>query len=63
MDEKKKIIYVLSRNTQSTGPPPHHSSLCAGRNGFVNFIDLKTFTLTTKKYELSVDPYFINPRP
>lgn len=62
-DEKKKILYVLSRNTQSTGPPSHHTSVCAGRNGFVNFIDMKTFTLMNMKYEMSVDPYFINPRP
>jgi len=63
VDESKKLLYVLSRNTTSKGPAPHHSSLCAGRNGFVNFIDLKTFTLLNKKYELSVDPYFIFARP
>lgn len=63
VDEKKKLLYVLSRNVQSNGPAPHHSSLCAGRNGYVNFINLNTFTVTNKKYELSVDPYFISVRP
>lgn len=63
VDETKKMIYVLSRNIQSNGPAPHHTSQCAGRNGFINFIDLYSFSLTNKKYELSVDPYFIYARP
>ena len=63
VDEKKKLLYVLSRNVQTNGPAPHHSSLCAGRNGFVNFINLNTFTVLSKKYEMSVDPYFISARP
>ena len=62
IDENKKLIYVLSRNLQSNGPLPHHTSVCGGRNGFVNFINLNAFTLLNKKYELSVDPYFIAPR-
>jgi DNA-binding beta-propeller fold protein YncE len=63
VDEKKKLLYVLSRNIQANGPAPHHSSICSGRNGFVNFIDLNTFKVQAKKYELSVDPYFIYARP
>ena len=63
VDESKKILYVLSRNILSKGPAPHHTSQCLGRNGFVNFIDLNTFTLLNKRYELSVDPYFIFARP
>lgn len=63
VEESKGLIYVLSRNQSSKGPPPHHSSQCAGKNGFMNFIDLQTFILLEKKYELSVDPYFICPQP
>jgi DNA-binding beta-propeller fold protein YncE len=63
IDESKKMLYVLSRNIQSTGPAPHHTSQCAGRNGFVNFVNLNTFSVLAKKYELSVDPYFIFARP
>jgi DNA-binding beta-propeller fold protein YncE len=63
VDESKKMLYVLSRNIQANGPPPHHTSQCAGRNGFVNFVDLNSFTVLKKKYELSVDPYFIFARP
>jgi DNA-binding beta-propeller fold protein YncE len=63
VDEKKKLIYVLSRNVQSSGPAPHHTAQCSGRNGFVSFIDLNTFKPVGKKYEMSVDPYFISIRP
>lgn len=63
VDESKKLLYVLSRNISVSGPLPHHTSQCNGRNGFVNFIDLNTFTVLSKQYELSVDPYFIFARP
>jgi DNA-binding beta-propeller fold protein YncE len=62
-DDSKNVLYVLSRNTLSKGPAPHHTSQCLGRNGFVNFIDLKTLFVLNKKYEMSVDPYFIYARP
>ncbi len=62
VDENKNLLYVLSRNILTSGPLPHHSSVC-GRNGFVNFIDLNTFTVLPKKYEMSSDPYFIFARP
>ena len=57
VDEANNLIYVASRNLLTAGPTPHHSSVCAGRNGFVNFIDLNTFTLKTRRTEISVDPY------
>ena len=63
VDENSQLIYVLSRNQSSKGPPAHHSSQCTGRNGFVNFIDLNSFKILDKKYELSVDPYFISIQP
>lgn len=63
VDETKNMLYVLSRNILSSGPIPHHTSQCNGKNGFVNFIDLNLFTLLPKQYELSVDPYFIFARP
>jgi YVTN family beta-propeller protein len=63
VDESKKMLYVLSRNISTNGPAPHHTSQCAGRNGFISFVDLNTFSVTGKKYELSVDPYFIFARP
>lgn len=63
VDETKKLLYVLSRNISSSGPPPHHTSQCQGKNGFVNFVDMNNFTVLSRRYELSVDPYFIYPRP
>jgi len=63
VDEKQKLLYVLSRNISSDGPTPHHTSQCNGRNGFLNFIDIPSFTVLAKRYELSVDPYFIFARP
>jgi YVTN family beta-propeller protein len=57
VDDTRNLIYVASRNLLTAGPPPHHSSACYGRNGFINFIDLGTFTLKTRKVEVSVDPY------
>ncbi len=63
IDETKKLLYVVSRNVQSNGPAPHHSSQCNGRNGFISFIDLPSYTVLQKRYELSVDPYFIFTRP
>ncbi|MEI8137703.1 MAG: YncE family protein [Bacteroidota bacterium] len=63
VDDTKKLLYVTSRNLQSNGPTPHHTSQCLGRNGFVNFVDLNSFTILSKRYELSVDPYFIYTRP
>ncbi len=63
VDESKKLLYVLSRNISASGPLPHHSSTCAGRNGFLNFVDLNNFKVLDRKIELSVDPYFIFARP
>lgn len=63
IDEGKKLMYVTSRNISTKGPLPHHTSQCLGRNGFVSFVDLSTFTVLPKRYELSVDPYFIYARP
>jgi YVTN family beta-propeller protein len=57
VDESRNLIYVASRNLLTAGPTPHHSAVCYGRNGFVSFIDLSTFTLKNKRIELSVDPY------
>jgi DNA-binding beta-propeller fold protein YncE len=63
VDDKKKTIYVASRNIVASGPAQHHTSICAGRNGFVNYIDINSFTVQKKKFELSVDPYYISLRP
>jgi len=62
VDESRKLVYVASRNLLTSGPPPHHTSVCYGRNGFVSFIDMNTFTLKPKRIEISVDPYSVAVR-
>lgn len=59
VDEANGLVYVASRNVLSSGPPPHHSSGCGGRNGFVSFISLNSFTLKSKRIEVSNDPYSV----
>ncbi len=63
VDENKQLLYVASRNIYASGPLPHHTSACGGRNGFMNFIDMKTLQVSSKKYELSSDTYFVFARP
>lgn len=58
VDEQSKRVYVTNRNVTQGGPSPHHSSLCAGKNGYVTTIDLNTLQLLPEfKAEVSVDPY------
>jgi len=62
IDEKNGWVIVASRNLDSNGPAPHHTSIC-GRNGFVNYFDIKTMTLLSKKTEVASDPYSISITP
>lgn len=64
VDDEKKLVYVINRNATKDGPAPHHSNECGGRNGNVSFIDLNTLNMlssgsSTKKVEISVDPYSV----
>lgn len=62
-DDENNMLWVVSRNLDATGPLPHHSAQCSGRNGFLNAVDLNRFIPETKRVELSVDPYFISIKP
>jgi DNA-binding beta-propeller fold protein YncE len=67
-DDSKNMVYVANRNATQDGPVPHHSSVCAGRNGYITFIDMNTLSLVKegvndKKVEVSVDPYSVSVRP
>ena len=58
--DKQDLLYIINRNISNTGPTPHHSSYCGGRNGYYQFIDMKTLKLIDgSKRELSTDPYSI----
>ena len=67
VDDDKNMVYVANRNKTNGGPAPHHTSECAGKNGYITFIDMNTITLlkagtSDKKIEVSVDPYEITVR-
>jgi len=63
VDDRNSIFYVYSRNVNPSGPAPHHSSDCAGRNGYYQVFDLNTLNLkTTKRFETIVDPYSADTR-
>jgi len=67
VDDDRKLVYVINRNATTDGPAPHHTGECGGRNGNVSFIDLTTLSLLTsgsssKKVEISVDPYSVSIR-
>ena len=58
VDEQDGLVYVPSRNANPTGPAPHHSSACGGRDGWYSVYDLNTLLpADNKRYELTVDPY------
>jgi DNA-binding beta-propeller fold protein YncE len=58
VDDKSGTLYVISRNEDRNGPPPHHSGPCSGRNGFYQVYNLHTLEpVNGKRYEISVDPY------
>ena len=62
LDETNGFVIVASRNILTNGPTPHHTGVC-GRNGFVNYFDINTMTLLTKKTEVASDPYSVTFRP
>ena len=45
VDDDNNMVYVSNRNINSNGPPPHHSTYCGGRNGYVSIIDINTLSL------------------
>ena len=62
LDETNGFVIVASRNTGVTGPVPHHTGVC-GRNGFVNYFNINTMQLLSKKTEVAADPYSVSIRP
>ncbi len=63
IDDQNGLIYIASRNLQTSGPAPHHTSVCGGRNGYYSIYDLNTFLPhDSKRYESTVDPYSADVR-
>lgn len=63
IDGTNNLLYVPSRNLTGTGVPPHHSSVCNGKNGFVTILQLPDMSIKKERIELSVDTYFAKVRP
>ena len=63
IDESRKLLYVPSRNLVGQGIPPHHSSVCTGKNGFISILKIPDMTIQKSRIELSVDTYFAKVRP
>lgn len=62
VDDRDGLFFVASRNANPNGPAPHHSSACAGRNGYYHVFDLNTFARLPKRYEVTVEPYSADTR-
>ena len=63
VDDQNGKVFIASRNVLSSGPAPHHTSQCGGRNGFYNVLDLNTLELiSNKRFEATVDPYSADVR-
>lgn len=62
VDDENGTFYVASRNASQDGPAPHHSSSCAGRNGYYHVFDLNSFQRLPKRYEVTVEPYSADVR-
>ncbi len=54
---------VVNSNVSSRGHEPHHTTGCAGRNGYVTFIDLETMELLPGRYEVAVYPTVVAGAP
>lgn len=60
VDAEARTVYVANRNVTTGGPAPHHSTACAGRNGYLTSIDIPTLTVNPDfKVEMSTDPYSV----
>lgn len=56
-DDASGLLIVTNRNTDITGPVPHHATYCEGRNGYVALIDLNTLAVIQGyKPEILADP-------
>lgn len=63
VDDRNGKLFVASRNVATSGPAPHHTSQCGGRNGYYNVYDINTLLpFTARRFESSVDPYSADVR-
>lgn len=61
VDDENNRVWVANRNITAGGWQPHHTTACAGNNGYVTLIDMNTLQLVEGwKTEVSVDPYCVS---
>lgn len=60
VDDANKLVVIANRNQSNDGPAPHHTTECAGRNGYITFFNLTTLQLLQKRIEVTVDPYYVS---
>ncbi len=61
VDDAKGLVYIINRNADATGAPPHHTT--CGRDGWLTTFDLRTLQKLPGDPELSGDPYNVAIRP
>lgn len=69
-NDDEGLVYVANLNYDPSGPAPHHSSSCSGRNGYLSMIDMSTLNLYQRsllngsryiyRCELLPFPYFVS---
>ncbi|HXS35074.1 MAG TPA: hypothetical protein VN721_00125 [Flavipsychrobacter sp.] len=58
VDDINGLVYIASLNYDTSGPPPHHVSVCGGRDGWYSVYNLNTLQpVNNIRYELAVFPY------
>lgn len=63
VDERDKVLYIISANIGANGPPPHHVTKCGNKIGWYSIYDLNTLQpINNYRYEATVAPYYADAR-
>jgi len=58
VDDQNDQLYVVSTNSNPSGPAPHHATSCSGRAGWYSIVNMATLKQEdNKRYQLLVLPY------
>jgi DNA-binding beta-propeller fold protein YncE len=60
VDDANDCVWIANRNVSGLGVVPHHTTACAGADGYVTIINMNTLQLVPGwKTGVSVDPYCV----
>jgi YVTN family beta-propeller protein len=64
VDDKNDVLYVVSINSGTSGPPPHHITSCGGKNGYYGiFNSTPPFApINNRRYEMLAGAYSADVR-